>query len=147
MDSVQLNNFNNGAANVNAPQNINRRQNSAVTNPVENTQNNQAYKPVAYDSTVKVRTTLTTKDEKKKYKELMEELIKPQYKRKLEFALKSGKLLKNNSNDKSTVLDNLHKIVTEERDEGLDKNTILEECLDILANPYVITQTWSGSKY
>ena len=141
MDSVQLNNFNNGAANVNAPQNINRRQNSAVTNPVENTQNNQAYKPAAYDSTVKVRTTLTTKDEKKKYKELMEELIKPQYKRKLEFALKSGKLLKNNSNDKSTVLDNLHKIVTEERDEGLDKNTILEECLDILANPYVITQT------
>ena len=141
MDGVQLNNFNNGVNNINAPQNINRNQNSAVTNSVEHTQSAQVYKPGAYNSTVKIRTTLTTKDEKKKYKELMEELINPKYKRKLEYALKSGKLLKNNSNDKSSVLDNLHKIVTEERDEGLDKNTILEECLDILANPYVITQT------
>ena len=37
------------------------------------------------------------------------------YRKKLEFALKSGQLLKNNSNDKSSVLDNLHKIITEER--------------------------------
>ena len=50
-------------------------------------------------------------------------------------------MLKNNSNDKSSVLDNLYKIITEERDAGLDKVTILEECLDIIANPYVITQT------
>lgn len=141
MDGVQLNNFNNGVSNVNSPQNINRKQESAVTKPAERTQSPHTYKPKAYDSTIKVRTTLTTKDEKKKYKELMEELINPKYKRKLEYALKSGKLLKNNSNDKSSVLDNLYKIVTEERDEGLDKNTILEECLDILANPYVITQT------
>lgn len=63
------------------------------------------------------------------------------YRKKLEFALKSGLLLKNNSNDRSSVLDNLHKIITEERDPGLDKINILQECLDILANPYVITQT------
>ena len=73
-------------------------------------------------------------------KELSDELDL-KYRKKLEFALKSGQLLKNNSNDKSSVLDNLHKIITEERDPGLDKVTILEECLDILANPYSITQT------
>lgn len=90
-------------------------------------------------SIITIRTSLTTKDEKKKYEALSNELELP-YRKKLEFALKSGLLLKNNSNDKSSVLDNLYKIVTEERDPGLDKITILKECLDILANPYVITQ-------
>lgn len=94
----------------------------------------------AYTTAATVRTSLTTKDEKHKYKELFEELDTV-YRRKLEYALKSGQLLKNNSNDKSTVLDNLHKIIKEERDPGLDKDTILKECLDILTNPYVITQT------
>ena len=93
-----------------------------------------------YTQPVTIRTNLTTKDEKKKYNALYEELDS-KYRRKLEFALKSGQLLKNNSNDKSSVLDNLHKILTEDRDPGLDKTTILEECLDILSNPYVITQT------
>ena len=87
-----------------------------------------------------LRTSLTTKDEKKKYNELYENLDS-KYRKKLEFALKTGTLLKNDSNDKSSVLDNLHKIITEERDPGLDKYTILEECLDIISNPYVITQT------
>ena len=141
MDSVQFGNFNN-AGNVNAPQSVNRSQASAVTNPVAATKTQAPeYKPASYTSAVTVRTHLATKDEKKKYKELMEELIEPKYKRKLEYALKSGKLLKDNSNDKSTVLDNLYKIIKEDRDPGLDKNTLLEECLDILANPYVITQT------
>lgn len=99
-----------------------------------------AFKADAYTSAVTIRTSLTTKDEKKKYEELSNELDL-KYRKKLEFALKSGLLLKNNSNDRSSVLDNLHKIITEERDPGLDKINILQECLDILANPYVITQT------
>lgn len=139
MDSVQFKNVG-----VNSPQNIhqiNRQQSSAVTNPATQVSETREYRPAAYNTAVTVRTQLATKSEKKKYKELMEELVEPKYKRKLEYALKSGKLLKDNSNDKSTVLDNLYKIITEERDPGLDKNTILQECLDILANPYVITQT------
>lgn len=139
MDSVQFRNIG-----VNSPQNIqqiDRNQSSAVTNPAASHVKTQEYRPAAYTSAVTVRTHLSTKDEKKKYKELMEELVEPKYKRKLEYALKSGKLLKDNSNDKSTVLDNLYKIIKEDRDPGLDKNTILLECLDILANPYVITQT------
>lgn len=99
-----------------------------------------AFRASAYTTAVTMRTNLTTKDEKKKYQDLYEELDS-KYRKKLDFALKSGQLLKNNSNDKSSVLDNLHKIITEERDAGLDKTTILEECLDILTNPYVITQT------
>ena len=86
-----------------------------------------AFKASAYTSAITTRTSLTTKDEKKKYEDLSNELDL-KYRRKLEFALKSGQLLKNNSNDKSSVLDNLHKIITEERDPGLDKVTILEEC-------------------
>lgn len=139
MDSVQFKNVG-----LNEPQKIqsaSRNQQSAVTNPAETRTNPPEYRPASYTSAVTVRTNLATKDEKKKYKELMEELVDPKYKRKLEYALKSGKLLKDNSNDKSTVLDNLYKIIKEERDPGLDKNTLLQECLDILANPYVITQT------
>lgn len=98
------------------------------------------FRAEGYQSAVTVRTALTTKEEKKKYEELTEDLNQ-EYKKKLDFALKSGILLKNNSDDKSSVLDSLHKILKEERDQGLDGRTILKECLDIIANPYVITQT------
>ena len=115
---------------------------NAHSKPVSNPQ--KEYRQIAFHAqgynTIQIRTTLANKDEKKKYNTILEELDS-NYRKKLEFALKSGQLLKNNSNDKSSVLDNLHKIVTEERDPGLDKINILQECLDILANPYVITQT------
>lgn len=119
---------------------MNSKSAAGVTVPDKNESKAPTFKAAAYQSAVTVRTSLTTKDEKKKYEELSDELDL-KYRKKLEFALKSGQLLKNNSNDKSSVLDNLHKIITEERDPGLDKVTILEECLDILANPYSITQT------
>ena len=112
----------------------------AVSQTVEVSASKPSFRAEAYTSAVTVRTALTTKDEKKKYEEISNELDLP-YRKKLEYALKSGQLLKNNSNDKSSVLDNLHKIITKERDPGLDKVNILKECLDILANPYVITQT------
>lgn len=99
-----------------------------------------SFRQAAYTTPITLRTTLANKDERKKYDGLFEELD-GSYRKKLEFALKSGQLLKNNSNDKSTVLDNLYKIIKNDRDPGLDKTTILKECLDILANPYVITQT------
>ena len=99
-----------------------------------------SFRAEAYTSAVTVRTTLATSDEKKKYKELTE-VLDSNYKKKLEYALKSGILLKNNSDDKSSVLDNLHKILKEERDKGLDGRTIVKEGLDIIQNPYVITQT------
>ena len=134
MASVNFNNVN--MYNV---ANVQKRnlQETSVSKPETKT---PAFKSDTYSKPVTIRTTLVTKDEKKKYKALMEELDGV-YLKKLDYALKSGQLLKNNSNDKSTVLDNLYKIVTEERDPGLDKVTILQECLDIISNPYVITQT------
>lgn len=106
----------------------------------EESKKTPAFKSGAYTTSINIRTQLTTSDEKKKYKELSQELDL-KYRKKLEYALKSGVLLKNNSDDKSTVLDNLHKIFKEERDPGLDSKTLLKECLDIIANPYSITQT------
>ena len=99
-----------------------------------------SFKAAGNTSAVTVKTTLSTDDEKKKYKELSEAL-NGKYRKKLEYALKSGILLKNDSNDKSSVLDNLHKILKEERDPGLNNISLLKECLDIIQNPYVITQT------
>ena len=112
-----------------------------VTSPISNEAPRQtSFRAQDYRAQVSFRTQLITSDEKKKFKELSEELD-GKYKKKLDFALKSGILLKNDSIDKSSVLDNLHKIIKEERDPGLDKRTILKECLDIIENPYVITQT------
>jgi hypothetical protein len=99
-----------------------------------------SFKADAYRSDVSIRTSLTTRDEKKQYNEIVE-VLDSKYKKKLEYALKTGVLLKNDSDDRTSVLENLHKILKEERDPGLDGRTILKECLDIIHNPYVITQT------
>lgn len=136
MASVNINNIKfYNAQNVR----LKNTESKSTANP-DATEATPAFRAQAYKSAVTVRTSLSTKDERKKYNALSEELD-AEYKRKLDYALKSGQLLKNNSNDKSSVLDNLHKIITEDRDQGLDKVTILKECLDIISNPYVITQT------
>ena len=136
MESVSLQNLNNVARTVGVQNKKSVNSNNSA--PIETQNSVPNFR--AYTSTVSIRTALANKDEHKKYEALSNELDLP-YRKKLEFALKSGQLLKNNSNNKSTVLDNLYKIITEDRDPGLDKVVILKECLDILANPYVITQT------
>ena len=118
---------------------------SASLKSEQKTENREAvtlpsFKAGGATSAVNVRTQLNTKEEKSKYKDLSEALD-GKYRRKLEYALKSGILLKNDSDDKSSVLDNLHKILKEERDPGLNNISLLKECLDIIQNPYVITQT------
>ena len=80
-----------------------------------------------------------SKSEQEKY-ETLKNSLDDEYKNKLETALNSGKLLINNSDDNTSVLDNLHKIFTTPRQEGIDNINILRECLDILQNPCIITQ-------
>jgi len=126
--------------NTSGVQNSIRHDKPVCSKPIAQSTPSPQFKAQAYTSAVDVRTSLTTKDEKKKYNELASKLDLKSRKN-LEYALKTGILLKNNSDDNSSVLDNLYKIMTEERDPGLDKTTILKECLDIIANPYVITQT------
>ena len=85
-----------------------------------------------------VRTELTPQ-EQKIYSKVASKL--PQGQRsQLDNLLKKGILLDSNSNDNSTVLDNLYKVIEEKRARGLDKKIVLSEIVNTLNNPFVITQ-------
>lgn len=86
-----------------------------------------------------IRTSLSTKEEKEKYNTISR-LLNKEDKKLLDYSLKTGLLLNNNSNDKSSVLDNLYKIGTTPRAEGLENNKILQSTLQSIVNPYTITQ-------
>jgi len=117
--------------------------------PVTNKQDTQSYNTstvtnnsinfTASTVNTNIRTSLSTKEEKEKFKTISKSLDKNERKI-LDYTLKAGILLNNNSNDKSSVLDNLHNILTKPRAEGLDNKKILEDTLISIANPYTITQ-------
>ena len=86
-----------------------------------------------------IKRTQLNGNEQKIYSKVASILPKSQAKQ-LENLLKSGVLLDSRSNDNSTVLDNLYKIVSEKRVQGLDKKVVLSELVNTLNNPYVITQ-------
>ena len=86
-----------------------------------------------------IRTSLTTKEEKKQYNAISEVLDKKTRKT-LNKLLKEGKLLNNLSNDKTTVLENLYKINETARIAGLNKENLLKEVIDTINYPFVITQ-------
>ncbi len=88
-----------------------------------------------------LRTELTTKDEKEKYSQVLASMDKHD-KKNLELLLKNGVLLSTNSNDKSSTLDNLHKIISSQRASGLDSKTVLKETINTIANPFTITQNF-----
>jgi hypothetical protein len=86
-----------------------------------------------------LRTQLNSKEEKAKYNELVG-LVDAPVKKVLNRMLKTGLLLNNDSNDRSTVLDNLHKIATNPRAQGLSNKRILYETIETIVNPFIITQ-------
>lgn len=88
---------------------------------------------------ITLRTQLSTKEEKNKYKEVTSKLDR-NTKKIVNLLLKNGVLLNNNSNDKSTVLDNLYKIATEPRAAGLSSSGILRDTIATISYPYLITQ-------
>lgn len=88
-----------------------------------------------------ISTSLRSAEEQKKYNEVSKKLDN-KMRGKLNELLKTGVLLNNNSNDNSTVLDNLHKIVSEPRIKGLDSENILKETIIAITNPYSITQNF-----
>lgn len=89
----------------------------------------------------KVRTELVTADEKQKYTDLIR-FSDSQTRQNLQILLKNGALLNNNSDDKSTTLDNLHKIITTQRANGLDSKMVLKETVSAISNPFVINQNF-----
>ena len=83
--------------------------------------------------------TELSENEIKKY-DGVKNSISAEHQTKLENALKNGQLLQDSPDDETTVLESLHKILVEPRAGKLDNKQILEECIDILDNPYIITQ-------
>ena len=90
-------------------------------------------------NTTNIRTSLATKEEKEKYN-TVSHLLNREDRKLLDYTLKSGVLLNNNSNDKSSVLDNLYKMSTTQRADGLDNKKLVQSTLTSIANPYTITQ-------
>ena len=108
--------------------------NQPASNPVSN---KISYNPAFTASAV--RTRLSSSEEKNKYNTISEKLDKNSRKQ-MKDLLKTGILLNANSNDNSTVLDNLYKIAINDRAAGLPNDVILKDTIEILNNPYSITQ-------
>lgn len=89
------------------------------------------------------RTELSSKDEKNKYNELLK-ISDRDTKKQLNTLLKTGILLNSDSNDNSTTLDNLYKIATTQRAQGLSNNVILKDTIETLADPHIITQQFGN---
>ncbi len=94
----------------------------------------------AYQS-VGIGTNLADKEISQKYNEISS-VVEPETKVALSSLLKAGVLLNNKSNDGSTVLDNLYKIISEPRITGLNSKTLVTEAIETIANPGKITQTF-----
>lgn len=86
-----------------------------------------------------LRTRFNSEEEKNKYNTILSHLDKTS-KKNIKSLLKSGILLNANSNDKSTVLDNLYNIATKERANGLLNEVILKDTIATLSDPHIITQ-------
>lgn len=93
----------------------------------------------AADKVVNKRTELSSSDEKQKYTELLQ-MVDKNTKKQIELLLKSGILLNSESNDHSTVLDNLYKMAKTPRAEGLSQDGILRDTIATISYPFVITQ-------
>lgn len=139
MVSVQINNVNPYLkANISSVKNQEQSNVPVETTSVAKTVGLPGFKSSA-TAAITTRTQLATAEEYDKYNEVFYTLDKKDRKT-LELALRSGKLLKNDAEDKSTVLDNLHKIITTPRISGLDAHIIAKDLLQTITNPSSITQ-------
>ncbi len=130
----------NGISSYNIAPSVRINNNKNVSEPEIAPANRQVNFCAAPDnSSVKFRTKLSTKEEQSQFNTVSKEL-KPEEKKLLNGLLKSGILLKDNADDKSSVLSNLHEIATTPRAEGLDKQEILKNVIQTLAFPYSINQ-------
>ena len=95
--------------------------------------------PQSIQTAPNFRAEFVSKDEQKKYTTLLNMTDKNSRKN-LEVLFKKGVLLNSDSNDSSSVLDNLYKIATTERARGLSNLSLLSDTINTLANPFIITQ-------
>lgn len=81
----------------------------------------------------------STPQEKQMFDELNSILVGKD-KKNLNILYKTGRLSDRNSNDNSSTLENLYKIYTEPRAQGLDSKKILSDTIERISNPFVINQ-------
>lgn len=126
---------------------------NSVTNPVQISENkNESSVQPSFTATktiaaptrantqnIYLKTELSSKDEKNKYTAITSRLDR-NGRKVMDTLLKNGILLNSNSNDRSTVLDNLYKITSQPRAEGLNSDIILKDTIATIAYPYLITQ-------
>ena len=123
---------------------VNKNEHAAVTKP--SFTSNPIMSQVPYNAALtasRFRTELSSKDEKNKYNELLK-ISDRDTKKQLNTLLKTGILLNADSNDNSTTLDNLYKIATTQRAQGLSNNVILKDTIETLADPHIITQQFGN---
>lgn len=68
------------------------------------------------------------------------QLVDDEGKKNLQILHQNKKLVSNKSNDGSTTIENLHKIISMPRAQDFDPKIIIQETLKTLADPYIITQ-------
>ena len=118
----------------------NVRNNQKCTNLTNNV--TKSSNVIPFSSTNRIlnnKTTLSTKEEKEKYIEISK-IADKTTKKQLDLLLKTGILLNSNSNDNSTVLDNLYKLATTPRAEGLNAAGLLKDTVNTISYPFIITQ-------
>lgn len=123
---------------------VNKNEHAAETKP--SFTSNPIMSQVPYNAALtasRFRTELSLKDEKNKYNELLK-ISDRDTKKQLNTLLKTGILLNADSNDNSTTLDNLYKIATTQRAQGLSNNVILKDTIETLADPHIITQQFGN---
>lgn len=116
-----------------------REKNNTAEQPIRANTSKVCFKGTNDQTSIAFRTKLSTKEEQETFKTVSKELGAEE-KKLLNDLLKSGILLKDNSDDKSTVLENLRQIATTPRAEGLDKKVILKNIIQTIAYPYAINQ-------
>lgn len=145
MYSLSVNNFQYNNYNT-----VNAYKATGVKNNVLHGNNSSASTPSSLSSLYnpaftasKLRTEFASKDEKNKYNELTK-IVDKDTKKQLHALLKSGVLLNSDSNDNSTTFDNLYKMVTTKRADGLDSQVLLKETIATIADPHLITQQFGN---
>ena len=141
-NTQQYNNYNTvktvSAVKVDKNEHVKDSKPSFMSNPI---MTQVPYNPALTAS--RLRTELSSKDEKNKYNELVNISDRDATKN-FNMLLKTGILLNADSNDNSTTLDNLYKIATTQRAQGLSNVVILKNTIDTLANPHMITQQFGN---
>ncbi len=142
INSYQYNNYNTvkpvKTSNVSNNENVKDNKPSFASNPI---MTQVPFNPSFAAS--RLRTELSSKDEQNKYNELTK-LLDKDSKKQLNTLLKTGALLNSASNDNSTTLDNLYKIATTPRAQGLNNVVILKDTIASIADPHVITQQFGN---